>query len=581
MKRHYTLLPAFILAATALAQVPLTTPDVPVTIDFLNTVNGVNNGAFDAQVPSGAETPAAGQLDLDAWNYISDMASATAPQAASNYPGVTPNGNGLGTGGALATGLSAVDINGQRALAIQPTSGHWTAGCLDLRASNNTAGTVDALGVSFSIYVFNDADRSNTVRFFYSISSQTGSFVEVPAAQVTSPAALDAVPDWVEYPIAFTIGGFSLNPGDALYLRWEGDDVSGSGTRDEFAFTHIVLTPHTATGATLAANVTGLAPFAQTVGTPGAAQSFYAYGQNLTDDITVHAPTGYQVSINESSGYATSLDLTPSSGTVAPTLVYVRLNSAVPGNYEGTVQLTSPGAVDGGVHVGGTALAGAYPQLFINELMASNDAYMTDPNGEYDDWFELYNPNPTAIDLAGWYCTDNPTQLAKYQFHPDSTTAIVPAHGWLLVWADSQPEQGDLHTNFSLSGGGEYLALVAPDGVGVVDSITFAAQAPDTSLGRATDGGEPWVTFADPTPGASNNATFIAELQAAAPLHVWPMPAQDVLFTDRVITGLLLNAEGRIVRNVQRTTRIDLSGLAPGLYVLRTLDGVRVPVIHQ
>src|SRR6185369_1962768 len=114
------------------------------------------------------------------------------------------------------------------------------------------------------------------------------------------------------------------------------------------------------------------------------------------------------------------------------------------------------------------------------------------------------------------------------QFPPDSTDAVVPAHGWLLIWADSQPEQGATHANFNLSGGGEFIGLVAPSGVDVVDSISFAAQVPDTSYGRSVDGGPTWITFPDPTPGASNFATSIDDERNAAPaLHVWPVPVQD------------------------------------------------------
>ncbi|MHC4499573.1 MAG: PEP/pyruvate-binding domain-containing protein, partial [Planctomycetota bacterium] len=44
--------------------------------------------------------------------------------------------------------------------------------------------------------------------------------------------------------------------------------------------------------------------------------------------------------------------------------------------------------------------------LFINEFMADNDHVVQDEHGEYDDWIELYNAGPTAIDLGGMYLTD-------------------------------------------------------------------------------------------------------------------------------------------------------------------------------
>lgn len=51
--------------------------------------------------------------------------------------------------------------------------------------------------------------------------------------------------------------------------------------------------------------------------------------------------------------------------------------------------------------------------LFINEFMADNDNIVTDENGEYDDWVEIYNAGSSTVDLSGMYLTDDlndPTQ---------------------------------------------------------------------------------------------------------------------------------------------------------------------------
>src|SRR4030042_1244411 len=45
--------------------------------------------------------------------------------------------------------------------------------------------------------------------------------------------------------------------------------------------------------------------------------------------------------------------------------------------------------------------------LVINEFMASNnsDSGISDPQGDYDDWIEIYNFGDTAIDIGGMYLT--------------------------------------------------------------------------------------------------------------------------------------------------------------------------------
>jgi hypothetical protein len=88
-----------------------------------------------------------------------------------------------------------------------------------------------------------------------------------------------------------------------------------------------------------------ISQFSTGQGTASAPSSFSASGSNLTANITVAAPAGFEVSISQGSGYASSLMLTPSSGSVAPTTLYVRLAAAdAAGAYSGNIVLSSTGA---------------------------------------------------------------------------------------------------------------------------------------------------------------------------------------------------------------------------------------------
>jgi hypothetical protein len=148
--------------------------------------------------------------------------------------------------------------------------------------------------------------------------------------------------------------------------------------------------------------------------------------------------------------------------------------------------------------------------VVINEWLASN-SLIPDPAGgpnsqEFDDWFELFNPNATGVNLADYFLSDSLTNLAKFRI---PAGYAVPAHGYLLVWADSQPKQNNvtnagLHVDFKLSAGGEAIALFAPDGT-LVDAITFGPQVADVSEGRPSDGAAgPFVRFPHPSPGGAN-----------------------------------------------------------------------------
>lgn len=569
------------LPASLSAQVSLTSIGTPVTIDFTNTVAGVNNGLFAASAPLGSTSPTVGQLDFNGWNYFTDGTAANAAQSAANFPGVMPNGNGAGTAGSLTGGISAVDINGHRALAIQPIGTHWTSGSITLRAQNNSAGTMEQIALAYDVYVYNDQARANDVRFYYSLSAAQNSWVEVSSALVISPEAADVAPAWVQHHVSLTMSGFSMNPGDVIYLRWVGNDVSGADSRDEFAFTNIVLTPETVTGPNIITSVTGLPPFDQTVGTPSVAQSFVALGTNLTGDVTVQAPAPFEASLDEVNGYAASITIPQVSGVAGPATIYVRLNSSAAGNFNGAVQLTSAGAGNALVGVTGTATSATLPVVYINEVMPHNsNSGITDENGEGDDWIELYSPGSDAVDLSGWYITNDALNLTQYQFPLGGGQAVIVPGGFLLVWADDQSFQGDLHANFLLNDGGGTVLLVGPDGTTVVDQLTYGGVATNSTFGHVTDGTGALATLAAPTPGASNGSIGIPEIGSVKPLHGWPNPAASSLRLDRLVTGEVLDLSGRPVLRLRNEQVIDTRGLAPGNYVLRTADGARLRFMH-
>ncbi len=145
-------------------------------------------------------------------------------------------------------------------------------------------------------------------------------------------------------------------------------------------------------------------------------------------------------------------------------------------------------------------------EVFINEFLASNDSQLTDEFGEFDDWVELYNPGNQAIDVGGWYITDDLLTPTTWQIPTtDPAATTIPAGGYLVLWCDKQPEQGVLHVNIKLSSSGEDLALFASDGITEIDSYTFGTQLSNITEGRVPDGASSWDFFSEPTPGAANS----------------------------------------------------------------------------
>ena len=118
--------------------------------------------------------------------------------------------------------------------------------------------------------------------------------------------------------------------------------------------------------------------------------------------------------------------------------------------------------------------------VVINELMAANSATEMDQDGEYDDWIEIYNNTNSPINLSSYYLSDDIDNLTQWPF-PNGT--ILPANGYLVIWADNDVLQTGFHANFKLSTGGETVFLMS-DALTLADHITYPSQTADISFGR-------------------------------------------------------------------------------------------------
>src|SRR5262245_40573216 len=123
---------------------------------------------------------------------------------------------------------------------------------------------------------------------------------------------------------------------------------------------------------------------------------------------------------------------------------------------------------------------------FITEIVPDNARTLADEDGNFPDWIEIYNPGSGAVNLQGWYLTDNPGLLTNWAF----PSANLPAGSFLVVFASGKNRTNDpahLHTSFQLEASGEYLALVMPDGVTVASAFSpaFPSVKEDVSFGIA------------------------------------------------------------------------------------------------
>ena len=119
--------------------------------------------------------------------------------------------------------------------------------------------------------------------------------------------------------------------------------------------------------------------------------------------------------------------------------------------------------------------------LRVNEVMASNETVLNTAGGVPAlDWVEIRNTADFDIDITGWPITDDPTKVLS-KWKQVAGPAVVPAHGYLVVYLDSSFadwDPRDVHAPLGLSASGEGIGLATPDGT-IASQYTFGQQMDD------------------------------------------------------------------------------------------------------
>ena len=145
-------------------------------------------------------------------------------------------------------------------------------------------------------------------------------------------------------------------------------------------------------------------------------------------------------------------------------------------------------------------------QVVINEFSASNLSQYLDNHSDYNDWIELYNTSPTAVNLGGYYLSDDTAYATKWQI---PGTLTIAGNGFVKFWASGRNNVSgtDYHTNFSLKqtkSKHEFIVLSAPNGVPIDYIDIYKKTQLGHSYGRKPNGGSTWGVFISPSVNSSN-----------------------------------------------------------------------------
>jgi len=226
-----------LLPGTALADEVLDASGVAIDFDLPLEEAFTGNGF--------APEPSAGQLDSDNWivTGLSDGDFEFGDTAVGGDYSRGVSAGGVGTGGVYSFDADGVPDNGQLqlVLGVQAGEADFTPGGLVLRLENQTGGVVNRVQIASTLFVLNNAARSSSLTLEYSTDNEM--WLAVDGATVTSAEDADADPTWVGTETDDVIDMLGVGEGEFIYFRWQGDDVSDAGSRDEFGIDDIIILP--------------------------------------------------------------------------------------------------------------------------------------------------------------------------------------------------------------------------------------------------------------------------------------------------------------------------------------------------
>ncbi len=187
----------------------------------------------------------------------------------------------------------------------------------------------------------------------------------------------------------------------------------------------------------LSVNTSSLSGFNYIVGSgPSSEQMYNISGTNLTgypNDITITAPTNYEVSLNSESDYSTSIIVTYSTATLSPTPIYVRLKSDLSvGTYNSEIIANSgSGATTVNITCNGSVSEIPPPTLIANTTNLTGFNYILGSGPSTQQSYTLSGAN-----LTGYPDNISISAPANYEISLSSGTGFTNSLNVAYISAD-------------------------------------------------------------------------------------------------------------------------------------------------
>ena len=301
-------------------------------------------------------------------------------------------GSGVPSGWTIKTATTATSSGTTVALTPAPTLWNVTSGRFNNYASGDIGETGDqnasadrALGIrqtgsfgdpggafvlkianTFNLNSFNlsfklqSLDKTSTRTSAWGVDYAVGDSTLFTSA-ITSPNILSTGGStFSNQTISVNFGAALDNKNSNVWIRIRSISAStGSGNRPSTAIDDFTLTYMGGSGSNTPS--ISFAPsslsFSNTEGLQSEVKSYTLQGSNLTDALVITAPLNFEISTNNASGFGNSLSFLPSAGTVSSKMIFVRMQSAIKGTFNGNISHSSTGLTTQNVTVSGSVSA--------------------------------------------------------------------------------------------------------------------------------------------------------------------------------------------------------------------------------
>ncbi|MCK9413269.1 MAG: T9SS type A sorting domain-containing protein [Prolixibacteraceae bacterium] len=390
-------------------------------------------------------------------------------------------------------------------------------------------------------------------------------------------------------------------------------------------FTGNTISPNTCfTGSVLTVYPANLSFGDEATGSTSDELSYLLTGINLTDNVTVTAPAGYEISTTSGSGFGSSKTVTQTGGTVSQT-IYVRFTPTAVQVYNGNVTNASPGVATMNVALTGSGTgkatgasdvkkssstitidgslsecdwANANSSTFINAVQSNNTVKIS-TLWDSANLYMAYEVTDSQIETPAvsiW--SQDAIELYLDAGHEKSTAIDANDYQFIISAANEigyfQAAVGKtIQKAVTISGPGYIVEMAVPWAqIGIIPAegtalgALFANDDRDAGVSKSFDWKDLRSTggFARPNLWgdillSGTKACVVTssgtDLHQANGMTIYPSPASEFLTV--VLAGIsgkqqmqIFNSIGLLVKVVEFTgsSQIDISGLPNGLYFI-------------